>query len=137
MTADDVHDKSWRSLWLSSGAMSAALLGDALIYVVLPVNASAFGISLAWVGVLLAANRIVRTFSYGMIAALGERIGVKSLCIFASLTALASTAMYGLLQGWAPLLMARVLWGLSYGSLILATLGYAAADRTRTGTRSA
>ena len=135
MTADDLHDKSWRSLWLSSGAMSAALLGDALIYVVLPVNASAFGISLAWVGVLLAANRIVRTFSYGMIAALGERIGFKSLCVFASLTALASTAMYGLFQGWAPLLMARVLWGLSYGSLILATLGYAAADRTRTGTR--
>ena len=135
MTADDLHDKSWRSLWLSSGAMSAALLGDALIYVVLPVNASAFGISLAWVGVLLAANRIVRTFSYGIITALGERIGFKGLCVLASLTALASTAMYGLFQGWAPLLTARVLWGLSYGSLILATLGYAAADRSRTGTR--
>jgi len=135
MTEEDLHHKSWRSLWLSSSAMSVALLGDALIYIVLPVNAAAFGISMAWVGVLLAANRIVRTFSYGLIAALGERIGFKGLCIFASLTALISTAMYGLFQGWAPLLAARALWGLSYGSLILATLGYATADRPRTGTR--
>ena len=135
MTAEDLHHKRWRSRWLSSSAMSVALLGDALIYIVLPVNAAAFGISMAWVGVLLAANRIVRTFSYGFIAALGERIGFKGLCIIASLTALISTAMYGLFQGWAPLLAARVLWGLSYGSLILATLGYASADRSQTGTR--
>ena len=135
MTDDGLHDKSWRSLWLSSGAMSFALLGDALIYVVLPVNADAFGIGLAWVGVLLAANRIVRTFTYGMIARLGERIGFRRLCVLASVTALTSTAMYGLFQGWAPLLAARIIWGLSYGALVLATLGYAAADRDRTGTR--
>ncbi len=135
MSDQGTQDKSWRSLWLSSGAMSIAMLGDALIYVVLPVNADAFGVSLAWVGVLLAANRIVRTFSYGMIAALGERIGFKNLCLFASITAIISTAMYGLFQGWAPLLAARVIWGLSYGALLLATLGYAAADRSRTGAR--
>ena len=135
MTDEGLQDKSWRSLWLSSGAMSFALLGDALIYVVLPVNADAFGVSLAWIGVLLAANRVIRTFTYGIIARLGDRIGFKRLCILASLTALASTAMYGLFQGWAPLLAARVIWGLSYGALILTTLGYAAADRARTGTR--
>ncbi|MBT3533268.1 MAG: MFS transporter [Rhodospirillaceae bacterium] len=135
MSDDGVEDKSWRSLWLSSGAMSIAMLGDALIYVVLPVNADAFGISLAWVGVLLAANRIVRTFSYGMIALVGERIGFKNLCLLASVTAIISTIMYGLFQGWAPLLAARMIWGLSYGALLLATLGYAAADRSRTGAR--
>jgi MFS family permease len=135
MTDDNPHDSSWRSLWLSSGAMSIAMLGDALIYVVLPVNAEAFGVGLAWVGVLLAANRIVRTFSYGLIAVLGERIGFRNLCLLAAVTAVVSTAMYGLFQGWAPLLAARVIWGLSYGALLLATLGYAAADRSRTGAR--
>ena len=135
MIDEGLHDKSWRSLWLSSGAMSVALLGDALIYVVLPVNADAFGVSLAWVGVLLAANRIIRTFTYGMIANLGARIGFKRLCVLAAVTALISTAMYGLFQGWASLLAARIIWGLSYGALILTTLGYAAADRSRTGTR--
>ncbi|MDP6872624.1 MAG: MFS transporter [Alphaproteobacteria bacterium] len=129
------EDKSWRSLWLSSGALSLYLLGDALIYIVLPVNADVFGVSLAWVGILLAANRIVRTFSYGMIAVLGEHIGIRNLCILATATAIISTAMYGLVQGWAALLAARVLWGLSYGALLLAALGYAASDRARTGSR--
>ena len=132
---DGPQDKSWRSLWLSSGALSLALLGDALIYIVLPVNADLFGVSLAWVGVLLAANRIVRTFSYGALAVLGERIGIRNLCILASVTAVVSTAMYGLFQGWAPLLAARILWGLSYGALLLVALGYAASDRAKTGTR--
>jgi predicted MFS family arabinose efflux permease len=136
--SDDPHnqyDKSWRSLWLSSGAMSIAILGDALIYIVLPVNAERFGVSLVWVGVLLAANRIVRTFTYGAIARLGERIGIRNLCILASVTAVVSTAMYGLVQGWAPLLAARIVWGLSYAALLLAALGYAASDRARTGSR--
>ena len=135
--ADDnaQHDKSWRSLWLSSGALSIAIVGDALIYIVLPVNAETFGIGLAWVGVLLAANRIVRTFAYGAIAAFGERIGIKYLCILASITAVTSTAMYGLFQGWAPLLAARVVWGLSFAALLLVALGYSASDRARMGTR--
>ncbi len=131
----DAHDTGWRDLWLSSWALSLALLGDSLLYVVLPLNADAFGIGLFWVGVLLAANRIVRIFTYGAIAALGERIGMKNLCLTATVSAVVSTAMYGLTQGWAPLLAARLLWGLSYAAMLLATLGYAASDRGRTGTR--
>ncbi|MCG8548180.1 MAG: MFS transporter [Alphaproteobacteria bacterium] len=115
--------------------MSLAILGDSLLYIVLPVNAEHFGVSLIWVGILLAANRIVRTFTYGAVAAFGERIGIKRLCILASVTAVLSTAMYGLFQGWAPLLAARLIWGLSYAALLLVALGYAAADRSRTGTR--
>lgn len=129
------EDKSWRSLWLSSGALSVALLGDSLIYIVLPVNAEAFGIGLAWVGVLLAANRIIRIFTYGLVARLGEWIGMRNLCLLACTTAILSTAGYGLFQGWEPLLGARIVWGLSYAALLLVTLGYAASDRARTGAR--
>lgn len=128
-------DTGWRNLWLSSWALSLALLGDSLLYIVLPVNAEAFGIGLFWVGVLLAANRIVRIFTYGAIAALGERIGMKNLCLTATISAVVSTAMYGLIQGWAPLLAARMLWGLAFAAMLLATLGYAATDRARTGAR--
>ncbi len=129
------HDGSWRGLWLSSGALSLAIVGDALLYVVLPVNAERFGVGLAWVGVLLAANRVVRTFAYGWIAVLGERVGIKRLCIAASITAVLSTAMYGLFQGWAALLAARLVWGLSYGALLLVALGHATSDPARTGVR--
>ena len=48
-----------RNLWISSSALSLALLGDALLYVILPLHAEAFGISLAMVGFLLAINRII------------------------------------------------------------------------------
>lgn len=65
------QDQSWRSLWLSSGALSLALLGDSLIYVVLPVNAEAFGVSLFWVGILLAVNRVILTFTCGFVAHFG------------------------------------------------------------------
>ncbi|MBC8242568.1 MAG: MFS transporter [Alphaproteobacteria bacterium] len=132
---EEKQDQSWRSLWLSSGALSLALLGDSLIYVVLPVNAEAFGVSLFWVGILLAANRVIRTFTYGFVAHFGQRVGLRNLCIIACITSVLSTVSYGVFQGWAPLLGGRLLWGLSYAALLLVTLGYAASDRAKTGTR--
>ncbi len=125
----------WRGLWLSSWILSLCLFGDALIYIVLPVNAELFGISLAWVGILLAANRIIRTFIYGWVVRLGEWIGLKNLCLLTCFTAVMSTAGYGLLEGELPLLGSRMLWGISYAGLLLVTLAYAARDRSRTGTR--
>ena len=53
---------------LSAAVLSIVLMGDALIYVVLPVSAEMFGISLIWVGILLSANRFVRIVTYGVIA---------------------------------------------------------------------
>ncbi|MCP5151493.1 MAG: hypothetical protein H6983_04125 [Ectothiorhodospiraceae bacterium] len=125
----------WRGVYLSYGVLSIVLLGDALLYVVLPVHAAAFGVSLAWVGVLLAANRVVRIFLYGLVADLAERIGLRALAIAAVLTACLSTLGYAVLTGGPALLAARLTWGLSYAALVLVGLGYAVADRSRTGTR--
>jgi len=44
---------------LVAAAVSMSLLGDALLYAVLPSQASHFGIPLALVGVLLSGNRII------------------------------------------------------------------------------
>ena len=76
-----------RNVWVSSFILSLSLLGDALLYVILPVHADAFGVSLAMVGFLLAINRIIRTFAYGFIAHIAEQIGLKKLCFIASTTA--------------------------------------------------
>lgn len=115
--------------------MSLALLGDALLYAVLPAYAQEFGLTLPWVGVLLSANRFVRVFAYGAIARVTRALGVRRACIVAAICATASTAMYGFGQGPAVLLVARILWGLTYATLVLATLSYAVAFRTRVGTR--
>ena len=84
---------SWKNLWLSSSVLSMSLLGDALLYVVLPVNAYLFGVSMVWVGVLLAVNRIIRTFTYGWIVQLAETIGLRNLCLVSAVMAIISTAV--------------------------------------------
>lgn len=126
---------TWRTVISSSSILSLAMLGDSLIYAVLPLHAEAFGVNLVWVGVLLSANRFARVFAYGWIARLSQRIGLRRLCIAALLAAIVSTALYGLTTGPAALMVARILWGLSFAGLLLVSLGYAVHDRARVGTR--
>ncbi|SMP34822.1 MFS transporter [Shimia sagamensis] len=133
MSVDEDH--GWRAIIGSSSIMSLALLGDALLYAVLPVYASEFGLTLPWVGIMLSANRFVRVFAYGAIARLAAGLGLRKMCLCAAVTATVSTAAYGVLEGPALLLGARILWGLTYASLVLATLSYAVAFREKVGTR--
>ncbi len=115
--------------------MSLALLGDALLYAVLPIYAADFGLTLPWVGVMLSANRFVRVFAYGAIARITLVVGLRTMCIVAASTATLSTAIYGFGQGPGVMLFARILWGLTYGMLVLATLSYAVISRKQAGTR--
>ena len=125
----------WRTVIASSSIMSLALLGDALLYAVLPVYAEHFGLTLVWVGIMLSANRIVRVFAYGAIARLTNSVGVRNMCIAAAIAATLSTAMYGIGQGPVTMLVARILWGLTYATLVLVTLSYAIEFRAGAGTR--
>jgi len=125
----------WRAIVASSSIMSLALLGDALMYAVLPAYAADFGLTLPWVGVMLSANRFVRVFAYGLIARLTHAVGVRRMCIGAAVVATLTTALYGLGQGPAIILAARITWGLTYAVLVLATLSYALEYRERVGTR--
>ncbi len=128
-------DSGWRAVIGSSAIMSLALLGDALLYAVLPVYAGDFGLTLPWVGVMLSANRFVRVFAYGVLARLTQVVGVRRACIIAAVGATVSTALYGFGQGPVVILAARVLWGLTYAVLVLATLTYAVEHRDQVGTR--
>ena len=125
----------WRAVIGSSAILSLALLGDALIYAVLPVYADEFGLTLPWVGVLLSANRFVRVFAYGVIARMTTLIGVRRICVAGAVLATLSTALYGLGQGPAVLLVARIVYGLTYAALILVTLAYSIEYRAQVGVR--
>ena len=131
----DTTNSGWRAIIGSSSVMSLALLGDALLYAVLPAYAADFGLTLPWVGVMLSANRFVRVFAYGVLARLTQRVGVRRMCMAAAVTATVSTALYGFGQGPAVILAARILWGLTYGVLVLVTLSYAVEYRAQVGTR--
>jgi len=115
--------------------MALALLGDVLLYAVLPLHAEAFGIGLVWVGILLSVNRFIRVFAYGLISRITEKVGARNMAIVAVIGASASTLMYGVVDGPWILLFARAMWGLCYATLVLTVLAYAITDRTRTGTR--
>ena len=130
-----VKEQGVRSTLMSASVLSLALLGDVLIYVILPVNAELFGVTIFWVGVLLAANRLIRIFAYGAIAAFAERIGPRNLAIISAIAASLSTFAYGLTTGWQMLLIARVTWGLCFASLTLVVFAYAIKDRSKAGTR--
>ena len=131
----EIVGTGWRAIIGSSTIMSLALIGDALLYAVLPVYADQFGLTLPWVGVMLSANRFVRVFAYGAIARITQAVGVRRMCIIAACTATLSTALYGFGQGPIVFLSARILWGLTYAVLVLATLSYATEFRTGVGAR--
>jgi MFS family permease len=110
--------------------MALALLGDALIYVALPASALALGLPLWSVGVLLAANRIVRLGTNSWVAHLVRLHGGKRLLVAAAVGATATTAIYGLLPSFWPMLAARLGWGWCFSTLRLCGLSTVMAAST-------
>lgn len=115
--------------------IAVGMMGDTLLYVVLPMHHQEFGLSLAMVGVLLSLNRWVRLLANSAVAHLGERIGPHALMVAAAAGSIVSTATYGLAESAALQIAARLLWGISYASLNLSTLAYAVSDRPNAGKR--
>ena len=85
--ATESGDSSWRSRWatmLGPGVVIAlTLVGHELLFLILPLYAADFGLSLAWAGVVLASNRLIRVVGYGWVVALGRRIGPRDLLVAA------------------------------------------------------
>ncbi|HEY6983556.1 MFS transporter [Reyranella sp.] len=111
------------------------MIGDGLLYAVLPLYHQDFGLSLGMVGVLLSLNRWIRLFANSAVAHLGERLGPHALMIAAAIGSVISTALYGLAASTGVQIAARMLWGISFAGLNLATLAYAVSDRANAGKR--
>ena len=124
-----------KNVWLSSWILSVSLLGDALLYIVLPINAESFGISIATVGFLLAVNRIIRTFTYNLVVNFGRAVGLGKLAVIAASSAVVSTFGYAVFEGVFLLSLSRIIWGLSYAGLLIVTLHFASLNSRKTGAR--
>ncbi|HEV8230354.1 MAG TPA: MFS transporter [Candidatus Limnocylindria bacterium] len=115
--------------------VSASLLGDTLLYTVLPVSAASLGISRPVVGVILSLNRWVRLFTNPLAARLYERFPAGALVVVAILLTGVSTAMYALPAALALFLLGRLIWGFCWSLLrlgsFLAALEDAAAHAGR------
>ncbi|HEX2173171.1 MAG TPA: MFS transporter [Dehalococcoidia bacterium] len=115
-------------------AVAAAILGDSLLYAVLPTRYGDVGIEVVQVGVLLSANRFIRLASNPLAGWVMARLGPRGPFLVSVFVAAATTAAYALGLGFAALLAARALWGVCWSFLRLG--GYLAAlessdDRNR------
>lgn len=106
-----------RLVTTTSLVIALCILGDSLMYSILPLEASKLGISLSLVGVLLSANRFIRLLSNGWASYCFERWGARLPFIGVAILGLISTMLYGIGWGFAVFLGARMLWGIAWSGL--------------------
>lgn len=109
-------------------ALGLSLPADVVLYLLLPMYASQFGVTLAEAGLLLAANRLVRIAGYGFVARFYARHGDRLTCGIAVVAAAACGLGYATLSGFWALLPLRLTWGLCFAALNLSTQALATAD---------
>jgi DHA1 family inner membrane transport protein len=108
-------------------ALGLSLPADTVLYLLLPMYAAQFGVSLAEAGMLLAANRLVRIAGYGWVARFYARYGDRPTCTLAVVAAAFCGLGYATLSGFWALLPLRLMWGLCFAALNLSTQALATA----------
>jgi hypothetical protein len=95
-----------------------------------------FGVSLAEAGLLLAANRLVRIAGYGWVARYYAVHGPRAACLLAAAGSVLATLGYAFSSGLIALIVARLLWGLSFAAMNIATQALATGEPTGAAKRS-
>ncbi len=106
---------------------TAVILGDSLIYIVLPLSIVEFGITETWglstafwVGFALSVNRFIRLATNTLAAQTYLHFGLRWPLVAATALGALTTLSYGFTKGAIALIIARALWGLAYSHLRLA-----------------
>lgn len=99
------------------------LVGDSMLYVVLPVHYESAGLTSLWqVGVILAVNRIVRLPLNPCIGFIYRHISERTGVLVAVALSIATTLSYGFIDGFVWWILARCVWGLAWTLLRLGSL---------------
>jgi MFS family permease len=103
-----------RPLLVISSAVALSLLGDQMLYAVLPAVHEAVGVPVTAVGLLLSANRLIRLLTNSLSGYVIERFGRHWPFVLALLLGGATTVAYGVVYGVWAFLVARLLWGTAW-----------------------
>jgi MFS transporter, DHA1 family, multidrug resistance protein len=96
------------------------LLGDSMLYIVLPVYWKEFGLTQIWqIGVLLSVNRFVRLPLGPAVGWCYNRMGLRTGILLSIGITAVSTGMFAFVREFWWLLLARCLWGLAWSFLRL------------------
>ena len=104
---------------ITSLSVAAALLGDAMLYVVMPSRPELWHISIFQVGILLSVNRLVRLFTNPASSYIVARFGVHQPFQWSLLASLGVLAGYALSSSFTLLVLARLAWGACWSTLRL------------------
>ena len=133
---EEARARTDRNARYASLTLALAQPGDTLLYLLLPLHYAEYGIDLTAAGLLLAANRLVRIAGYGWVARFYAERGARAACVLAALGSLLATLGYAVLSGVWGLLLARLLWGLSFAAMNIATQALATAEPVGAAKRS-
>lgn len=120
----------------ASMTLCLTLPGDTVLYLLLPIHAAAFGVTLPEVGLLLAANRLVRIAGYNRVANLYARKGPRTACLLAVIGSVIAATLYATTSGVWVLIAARLVWGLSFAAMNIATHALPTSETTGAARRS-
>ena len=120
---------------ITSLSVAAALLGDAMLYVVMPSRPELWYISIFQVGILLSANRLVRLFTNPASSYIVARFGVYQPFQWSLLASLSVLVAYAFTSSFTLLLLARLAWGACWSTLRLVSQWIASdqSDETNVG----
>jgi len=99
-----------------------SLLGDSMLYTVIPAQIEAMPFSISQMSLLLSANRFIRLFSNYWAARIYKIHGQKYPFSISVIVAILITFGYGLSQTFWYFLFLRILWGVCYSFLRLKSL---------------
>jgi MFS family permease len=103
-----------RPLLVISSTVALSLLGDQMLYAVLPAVYDTVGVPVTAVGLLLSANRLIRLLTNSLAGYVIERYGRHWPFVLALLLGGATTIAYGVVYGVWAFLVARLLWGTAW-----------------------
>lgn len=129
-------DSADRASFNAAMTLSLVLPGDTVLYLLLPIHAAAFGVSLPEVGILLAANRLVRIAGYSWVAKFYAVRGPRAACLLAGIGGVLAALGYAVFSGVWALLVARLIWGLSFAAMNIATHALPTAEISGAARRS-
>ena len=108
-------DMPKKQVGLTALILAISVMGDSMLYGVLPSHLSEFGLTAGFgAGLILSANRWIRLISNTWAARIFTRFGLRKPFYFSVVLAITSTAAYGLFQGFWPLLLSRIAWGICF-----------------------
>ena len=116
---------------VTSLSVSAALLGDAMLYVVMPSRPELWHLTIVQVGILLSINRLVRLVTNPLSSVFVERYGVYTPFRISLLSSLAVLAAYAFSKNFIILVFARLLWGTCWSVLRLVSQWVASDQSTK------